>query len=272
MGAFSVCRQVSTVDKVDCVYGSGSGSIDFVEFLLWSICFRKVSNLVDRSREVCRIGGVHHRLPCGGKARPLASLCPFSATGGRALGGRMDPFCWQPILRVLIPDHMKLSEFDLKILAGALDSLGLALCEESHEWTAGERAVYEEAWAVLKGGVREKSVGITCPKCHLWLPGHCDMDSIIAGCADVCRCERPGGPTNPGTLTPSQHVGFTETQDPTTFGERFEAAGHDAEPVQQQPMCPRCGMVMQDIRSSVCEMCKDEDAREDGEEWKGNGS
>lgn len=35
------------------------------------------------------------------------------------------------------------------LLLGALDSLGVALTEHHHQWTDGERAIYEEAVRIL---------------------------------------------------------------------------------------------------------------------------
>lgn len=40
---------------------------------------------------------------------------------------------------------MKISEGDRQIVVGALDSLGVALADHDHEWTVGERTIYEEA-------------------------------------------------------------------------------------------------------------------------------
>jgi hypothetical protein len=39
--------------------------------------------------------------------------------------------------------------FDDSLVLGALDSLGVALAEHGHEWTTGERAIYEEAVGIL---------------------------------------------------------------------------------------------------------------------------
>src|SRR2546428_14092398 len=44
---------------------------------------------------------------------------------------------------------MKISEGDGQIIVGALDSLGVALAEHRHEWSVGERTIYEEAINVL---------------------------------------------------------------------------------------------------------------------------
>src|SRR6266498_2048872 len=44
---------------------------------------------------------------------------------------------------------MKISEADRQIIVGALDSLGVSLADHDHEWTVGERTIYEEAINVL---------------------------------------------------------------------------------------------------------------------------
>ena len=44
---------------------------------------------------------------------------------------------------------MKISEGDRQIIVGALDSLGVALADHDHEWTVGERTIYEEAIKIL---------------------------------------------------------------------------------------------------------------------------
>ncbi|SRR6266404_4837466 len=44
---------------------------------------------------------------------------------------------------------MKISEGDRQIIVGALDSLGVALADHDHEWTVGERTIYEEAVKLL---------------------------------------------------------------------------------------------------------------------------
>jgi hypothetical protein len=40
---------------------------------------------------------------------------------------------------------VKISESERRIILGALDSLGVALADHGHEWTVGERTIYEEA-------------------------------------------------------------------------------------------------------------------------------
>lgn len=37
------------------------------------------------------------------------------------------------------------------LIVGALDSLGVALAGHHHQWSAGERAIYEQAMAILRG-------------------------------------------------------------------------------------------------------------------------
>lgn len=38
---------------------------------------------------------------------------------------------------------------EITLVVGALDSLGVILAEKGHEWTEGERAIYEEAIKIL---------------------------------------------------------------------------------------------------------------------------
>jgi hypothetical protein len=38
---------------------------------------------------------------------------------------------------------------DLQLVLGALDSLGVALADHRHQWTVGERVIYEEAVSLL---------------------------------------------------------------------------------------------------------------------------
>lgn len=44
---------------------------------------------------------------------------------------------------------MTLNNNQRLLVIGALDSLGVALADHGHQWTDGERAVYEEALNVL---------------------------------------------------------------------------------------------------------------------------
>jgi len=44
---------------------------------------------------------------------------------------------------------MNISESDRQIIVWALDSLGVALADHDHNWTVGERTIYEEAINVL---------------------------------------------------------------------------------------------------------------------------
>lgn len=44
-----------------------------------------------------------------------------------------------------------LDEYERDLVLGALDSLGVALAEHGHEWTDGERTIYEQAITLLKG-------------------------------------------------------------------------------------------------------------------------
>lgn len=45
---------------------------------------------------------------------------------------------------------MTLSSDEINLITGALDSLGVALTDHHHQWLAGERAIYEEAMAILR--------------------------------------------------------------------------------------------------------------------------
>jgi hypothetical protein len=50
----------------------------------------------------------------------------------------------------------KMTEGDCRIVIGALDSLGVALADKKHQWTEGERAIYEKAIEIALGiGSRE---------------------------------------------------------------------------------------------------------------------
>lgn len=43
----------------------------------------------------------------------------------------------------------RLSPESASLIAGALDSLGVALTNHNHQWSDGERAIYEEARSLL---------------------------------------------------------------------------------------------------------------------------
>lgn len=45
---------------------------------------------------------------------------------------------------------MLLTKEEVQLVLGALDSLGVALVEHDHQWSDGERAIYEEALNILK--------------------------------------------------------------------------------------------------------------------------
>lgn len=44
---------------------------------------------------------------------------------------------------------MTLTPDEIRLVRGAMDSLGVALVEHDHQWTVGERGIYEEALKVL---------------------------------------------------------------------------------------------------------------------------
>ncbi len=48
---------------------------------------------------------------------------------------------------------LTLTNEEVSLVIGALDTLGTVLADCGHEWTDGERAVYEEAMKIL--GVKE---------------------------------------------------------------------------------------------------------------------
>jgi hypothetical protein len=44
---------------------------------------------------------------------------------------------------------VKTSESDRQLVLGALDSLTVTLADYDHEWTVGERTIYDEALKIL---------------------------------------------------------------------------------------------------------------------------
>lgn len=44
-----------------------------------------------------------------------------------------------------------LSEPERQVVLGALDTMGVELARRGHTWTDGERAIYEQAIALLEG-------------------------------------------------------------------------------------------------------------------------
>ena len=44
---------------------------------------------------------------------------------------------------------MKISESGRQLVLGALDSLTVTLADYDHEWTVGERTIYDEALEIL---------------------------------------------------------------------------------------------------------------------------
>lgn len=44
---------------------------------------------------------------------------------------------------------MKIFDEDRLLILGALNSLGVLLSEYQHQWSAGERAIFEEACSIL---------------------------------------------------------------------------------------------------------------------------
>lgn len=55
-----------------------------------------------------------------------------------------------------------INELDQQIILGALDTLGTALADHEHEWTEGERAIYEQAVeCVRRMGAQQVSIRST---------------------------------------------------------------------------------------------------------------
>lgn len=46
---------------------------------------------------------------------------------------------------------------NLNLILGALDSLGVALAEHDHQWTEGERAIYEKAVEIVQSRAAQSS-------------------------------------------------------------------------------------------------------------------
>jgi len=60
--------------------------------------------------------------------------------------------------------------FDLLLIQGALDSLGVALADHRHQWTNGEREIYEQATSKLTSwidGCREIDSSASAKHCYL---------------------------------------------------------------------------------------------------------
>ena len=57
----------------------------------------------------------------------------------------------------------------LQLVLGALDSLGVALADHHHTWTAGEREIYDQARAVLEGAISSGG----CMEIGLSVSGRC---------------------------------------------------------------------------------------------------
>ncbi len=55
---------------------------------------------------------------------------------------------------------MTLSEQNRLMILGALDSLGVALSEHGHEWSEGEKTIYEMSVEALKGGKPDENMPI----------------------------------------------------------------------------------------------------------------
>lgn len=75
---------------------------------------------------------------------------------------------------------MNITKEQASLIQGALDSMGVALTNHGHEWSAGERAVYEEATAALTRG--SGNDGGRCQRCGNYLGGP------ATGAGDICCC------------------------------------------------------------------------------------
>ena len=58
---------------------------------------------------------------------------------------------------------MTINEQERQILVGALDTLGTSLAEHGHQWTEGERTIYEDACKLL--GVPSPATDNLCEGC-----------------------------------------------------------------------------------------------------------
>ena len=58
---------------------------------------------------------------------------------------------------------MKISESDRQLILGAIDSLGVALADHDHEWTVGERTIYEEAINLLTALPCRRAADLSAP-------------------------------------------------------------------------------------------------------------
>ena len=81
--------------------------------------------------------------------------------------------------------------FDFLLIQGALDSLGVALSEHRHQWTAGEREIYEQATSKITSWVDDckeidSSASVThcslLPSLELHLRGDlASIQSLVSG-------------------------------------------------------------------------------------------
>ena len=56
---------------------------------------------------------------------------------------------------------MTISEQDRLMVLGALDSLAVGLTEHEHQWTEGERTIYEMSVEALKGGKQNEDMPVS---------------------------------------------------------------------------------------------------------------
>lgn len=85
---------------------------------------------------------------------------------------------------------------DTALIQGALDTLATALSGHQHQWTEGERAIYEEAVEILTGkrNAIPHNALLQCPFCG-------GPSELIAPETVECRVCRDRSPRNSFTYT-----------------------------------------------------------------------
>ncbi len=58
--------------------------------------------------------------------------------------------------------EMKIPESDRQLVLGALDSLTVTLADYDHEWTVGERTIYDEALKILTASAEKRRQNSDC--------------------------------------------------------------------------------------------------------------
>lgn len=84
-----------------------------------------------------------------------AKVCHDYAHSGQNIYSRQVAYACERRILALAPIARPAENFlrdeDLDLIRGALDSLGVSLSAHNHEWTVGEREIYEQA-IMLTGG------------------------------------------------------------------------------------------------------------------------